>query len=143
MITKSVFLPLSPAAAFTLFTEQISMWWPEDRRHTKDPESQLFILPTGRFFEVARNGEEVELGKVTVWDAPHRLVLDFYIATGKQAPTEASITFTKEAGGTRVTVVHRSKPESEHLWNDRAPRYSLSWQAVLDALARASQQRID
>lgn len=138
MMTKSVLLPLPPEAAFALFTEKISLWWPENRRHSKDAQSKLHLLASGRFYEVALDGKEIDLGKVTVWDPRHRIVLDFYVATGPEAPTEATVTFTPEDGGTRVTVMHGPKPESEHLWTDRAPRFVQSWQEVLDALLRAS-----
>jgi hypothetical protein len=139
MMTKSVLLPLAVDAAFVLFTEKISLWWLADRRHSKDFASKLYLQASGRFNEVASDGTEVELGKVTTWEAPHRIILDFYIATGPDHPTQAVITFTAEADGTRVTVVHTPKQESDNLWKDRAPRYAQSWQAVLDALATAGR----
>ena len=67
MITRSVLLPLDPGAAFTLFTARIAEWWPPDRRHTGDPASQIFLLSTGRFYEQARSGEEIDLGRVRAW----------------------------------------------------------------------------
>jgi uncharacterized protein YndB with AHSA1/START domain len=138
MMVKSVVLPLAPQAAFDLFTDRISEWWPADRRHTQDPQSEISLLETGRFCERARDGREVELGRVQSWDRPTRIVLDFYIATGPDKPTEVEIAFTAEAGGTRVTVTHRPKAESAGLWNERAPRYEKSWEIVLAALAQAA-----
>jgi uncharacterized protein YndB with AHSA1/START domain len=138
MMTKSVLLPLSQVTAFELFTLRIGEWWPPNRRHTGDPESEIFLLPGGRFYERARDGHEVELGKVRIWQAPRLIVLDFFVATGADNPTEVEIAFTAEAGGTRVTVIHRPKPESENLWSARMPRYQQSWDIVLAALARAA-----
>jgi uncharacterized protein YndB with AHSA1/START domain len=138
MMVKSVILPLAPPAAFELFTQRISEWWPPDRRHTKDPTSEIFLLRSGRFYERARDGHEVELGCVRSWELPRRILLDFFIATGPDKPTEVEITFVAQEGGTRVTVTHRPKPESEGLWADRAPRYAQSWDSVLAALARAA-----
>jgi uncharacterized protein YndB with AHSA1/START domain len=138
MMVKSLVLPLAPAAAFELFTQRIGAWWPADRRHTQDPASDIFLLPGGRFYERARDGREVDLGRVQSWDAPRRIVFDFYIATGPEKPTEVEVTFAAEEGGTRVTVTHRPKPESEALWEERAPRYAQSWDLVLAALARAA-----
>jgi Activator of Hsp90 ATPase homolog 1-like protein len=138
MMTKFVLLPLSQTAAFALFTQKISEWWPPDRRHTQDPGSEIFLLSSGRFYERARDGREVELGKVRTWDCPRLLVLDFYVATGADNPTEVEIAFTAEERGTRVTVTHRPKPESEILWSARVPRYGQSWDIVLAALARAA-----
>jgi uncharacterized protein YndB with AHSA1/START domain len=138
MIVKSVPLPLAPIAAFELFTQRIGEWWPPDRRHTRDPASDIFLLQTGRFYERASNGHEVELGNVRLWDFPHRILLDFFIATGPEKPTEVEITFTVEDGGTRVTVTHGPKPASESLWTAGAPRFEQSWDVVLAALLRAA-----
>jgi len=138
MMTKSVLVLLSPVAAFELFTQRIGEWWPPDRRHTQDPQSEIFLLASGRFYERARDGREVELGKVRTWESPRLIVLDFFVATGPANPTEVEIAFTAEPGGTRVTVIHRPKPESENLWSARAPRYQQSWDVVLAALAHAA-----
>jgi hypothetical protein len=140
MIVKSVVLPLAPVAAFELFTGKISEWWPADRRHTQDPSSEIFLLASGRFYERARDGHEVELGCVRAWELPSRIVLDFFPATGPDRPTEVEITFAAQEGGTRVTVAHGPKPVSQDLWTERAPRYARSWDAVLAALRRAANQ---
>ena len=72
------------------------------------------------------------------WDVPTRIVLDFFIATGPEKPTEVEITFAADAGGTRVTVTHRPTAASADLWAERAPRYERSWELVLAALSRAA-----
>lgn len=136
MIVNSVFLALDKARSFDLFTSEIGAWWPADRRHTKDPTSEIFLLRSGRFFERAADGDEVDLGCVTAWQEPDLIILDFHIATGPDHPTQVEIRFESEADGTRITVTHRAKPESAHLWDDRAPRYSASWRIVLDACLR-------
>jgi hypothetical protein len=138
MIVKSVVLPLPSTAAFQLFTQKISAWWPADRRHSQDPASEIFLLESGRFYERARDGREVELGHVRSWDFPNRILLDFFIATGPEQPTEVEITFAALGQSTQVTVMHGPKPSSEVLWTQRAPRYEQSWDAVLAALCRAA-----
>jgi hypothetical protein len=138
MIVKSVVLPLSPVAAFDLFTLRAGAWWPADRRHTQDPASEIFLLPSGRFYERARDGQEVELGRVRTWDRPNRILLDFFPATGPERPTEVEIAFAAGKDGTEVTVTHRPKPESEALWIERVPRYEQSWDLTLAAMARAA-----
>ena len=138
MMVKSVMLPLAPRAAFELFTQRIGEWWPPARRHTRDPASEIFLLKSGRFYERARDGQEVELGHVRAWDLPRRILLDFFIATGPDHPTEVEITFTVHEGGTRVIVTHRPTLASADMWTDRAPTYARSWDTVLAALARAA-----
>ena len=137
MIVKSIHLPLSPAAAFDFVTHRIDEWWPPERRHTQDAESEIFLLASGRFYERGRDGGEVELGWVRTWDVPNRIVFDFFIATGPERPTEVEIEFVGRGAGTDITVIHRPKPSSEALWSERAPRYERSWDLVLAALAAA------
>jgi hypothetical protein len=139
-IEKSVVLTCGLERAFALFTEEISAWWPPDRRHTSDPSSRITLSAAGRFVERAADGREVELGKVRTWEAPRRLVLDFYPGTDAAHPTEVEIRFEPEGAGTRVLVTHRPTAVSESLWGTRAPRYEASWDQVLAALSRASLQ---
>jgi uncharacterized protein YndB with AHSA1/START domain len=134
-LVKSVLLVCSPARAFELFTEHASAWWPVERRHTKDPGSAIAMLASGRFWERAADGREVELGRVRVWEPPARLVLDWYPGTDAEHPTSVTIRFTPEGDGTRVTVEHVPTAASADLWGPRVARYAASWDAVLPALA--------
>ena len=108
-----------------------------------DSNSRIFLLASGRFYERASDGREVELGKVTLWNEPHVILLDFYIATGPDHPTEVEMRFEAEGPQTRVTVLHRPKPESAHLWEDRSPRYAMSWSIVLASLARHASPSVE
>ena len=139
MIEKSAFLTCSPTRAFELFTERASDWWPEAVRHTPDPSSEIRMLASGRFWERARDGHEVELGRVLVWEPPERLVLDFYPGTDALHPTEVIVKFAGEADGTRVVVEHRPKAESAALWAAGAPRFERNWGIVLPALQEAAR----
>jgi uncharacterized protein YndB with AHSA1/START domain len=138
MIEKSVVLACPPERAFVLFTEHASSWWPGSRRHTPDPESTIRMVPEGRFWEQAHDGRQVELGRVRHWEPPIRLVLDFFVGTDADHPTEVTVTFADEAGRTRVLVRHGPKPESEALFRQRAPTYDRSWALLLDALAQSA-----
>ena len=139
MIGKSAFLTCSPTRAFELFTERASDWWPEAVRHTPDPRSEIRMLASGRFWERARDGHEVELGRVLVWEPAERLVLDFYPGTDALHPTEVVVKFAQEAEGTRVVVEHRPKAESAALWAAGAPRFERNWGIVLPALQEAAR----
>lgn len=133
MITKSVVLSCAVERAFELFTEHAGEWWPAERRHTSDATSTIAILPDGRFFERARDGREVDLGRVTVWDPPARLVLDWYPGTDRDHPTHVTITFTMEGDRTRITIEHRPGSSGE-LWDKRNAQFARSWDLVLAAL---------
>ncbi len=137
MIVKSTVLPLSQAAAFDLVTQRITALWPGDRRLTGDPSSSIIMLETGRFYERASDGRELELGKVLAWQCPTRILLDFYLGTGQGRPTALELTFAAEGDGTKVTVTHRPKPGSMMLWAAIAPRLEPAWNAVISALSTA------
>jgi len=142
MIKKSLLLALPPGDAFHLFTSRINEWWPPDNRHTSDPKSTLHLVESGRFFERASDGREVDLGRVLVWEASRRIVLDFYVATGPDHPTQVEVRFDADASGTRVTVTHGPKPESAAQWDDRASRYERAWQRVFTSLADAAASQV-
>ncbi len=138
MIRKTVLLHCDPVRAFGLFTERAGEWWPLDRRHTGDRESEIRILATGRFFERARDGREVELGRVRVWEPPGRLVLDFYPGTDADHPTEVTVGFAAEGEKTRVTIEHRPTEASAELFTQRNALFEASWDLVLRAFAEAA-----
>lgn len=143
MISKSVHLPLSLEQAFELFTNEISLWWPADRRHLNDPNSQLFLQENARFYERANSGTELELGRVRVWHRPHRIVLDFFMGTDAAHPTEVEIRFVAENGGTRVSVEHRPLASSADVWGKRATIFGRSWDSVLSSLCEAAVGKSD
>ena len=136
MIVKTALLACGVDRAFAVFTAEASVWWPAECRHTGDADSTIVMEASGRFYERSRDGEEIELGRVRVWEPPHRLVLDWYPGTDPEHPTEVTVAFAAEGSGTRITIEHRSLPASEALWRDRAARYDASWDRVLAAVGR-------
>ena len=133
MIVKSVLLRCDPDRAFSLFTEHAGQWWPSDRRHTEDDNSTIRIEATGRFFERASDGTEVELGVVRLFEPACRLVLDWYPGTGPAQPTRVEVRFEAVGAGTRVTVRHTPGRAGEDEYAAKAPLFERSWEAVLAA----------
>jgi Activator of Hsp90 ATPase homolog 1-like protein len=135
VIAKRVQLACDPLRAFEIFTEQASIWWPPARRHTGDADSAIAMLATGRFWERARDGHEVELGRVLEWRPGEQLVLDFYPGSDADHPTRVVVLFEARDGGTLVTVEHAPLPASEAIWSQRAAKFAQSWDILLPALA--------
>jgi uncharacterized protein YndB with AHSA1/START domain len=134
MIYKSVVLRCDPARAFALFTEHAGDWWPADRRHTGDVESTIRIEASGRFFERASDGSEVDLGVVRLFQPPERLVLDWYPGTGHNDPTRVDVRFQADEHGTRVSVTHDAGATTPERFAGNAPAYARSWDSVLACL---------
>ncbi len=135
MIERTALLACPPARAFELFTERAGDWWPADRRHTGDPHSTIRIEASGRFFERATDGREVELGAVRVFEPPYRLLLDWYPGTGIDAPTLVEVTFEPIETGTKVNVRHGPGDGQDAAYRRNRDRYGTSWDKVLAAAA--------
>lgn len=134
MIVRSVVLACRPEHAFALFTEQAGLWWPADRRHTADAGSVIMMEATGRFFERALDGREVELGVVRRFEPARSLLLDWYPGTGPANPTQVEISFDEVDGGTRVTIHHGPGVAGFEAFESKASAYRRSWDLVLAAL---------
>jgi uncharacterized protein YndB with AHSA1/START domain len=102
----------APAArAFTVFTGEIGEWWCPNGlfRFTDRPGVRLAFEPDPpeRLVEIGTDGERFEIGPVTVWDPPHRLVFGWRQAgfpAGRS--TEVAVRFEAVGDDTRVTVEH-------------------------------------
>jgi uncharacterized protein YndB with AHSA1/START domain len=102
----------APAArAFTAFTGEIGEWWCPNGlfRFTDRADGRLAFEPEPpeRLVEIGTDGERFEIGPVTVWDPPHRLVFGWRQAGfPADRSTEVSVRFDAVENGTRVTVEH-------------------------------------
>ena len=106
-IRKSVLVDFAPAEAFELFTTRVSSWWPTTTHsygggRVKDVVFEPHV--GGSFYEVTDEGI-AEWGRVTAWEPPHRLALDWQI--GKCAGTEVEVRFVPDGPGSRVELEHR------------------------------------
>jgi uncharacterized protein YndB with AHSA1/START domain len=138
-MTKTVRLHCTPERAFALFTEHAGEWWPADRRHSEDATSTIRIERSGRFFERASDGTEVDLGLVRVFEPGARLVLDWYPGTSRANPTRVDVIFTPAAeGGTHVTVTHDAGAATLETFSQNVAAYERSWDLVLAAVAGCS-----
>jgi uncharacterized protein YndB with AHSA1/START domain len=113
--TVSIHVAIDPATAFSVFTEEIDLWWrhgPAYRMAGRRPGVLCFEAGVnGRLFEQYEtpSGPHVyEVGRVLVWDPPARLVFNWRAANfADDESTEVEVRFEPTATGTRVTVQHR------------------------------------
>ncbi len=101
--------------AFEVFTRDINLWWQRGPRFRNAPGDQGLICleprPDGRVFESFRSDcaeTVIEIGRITVWEPPHRLCFDWRNANfAPNEVTQVEISFAAQGQGTLVTVVHR------------------------------------
>ena len=115
-ITHSVVVPLGQDAAFELFTDRFTDWWPKDSHHIAEAHAaDAFLEPRegGRWYERAADGSECDWGYVKAIERPERLLLAWQLTpewnfdSDLSKATEVEVTFIAEEGGTRVTLEHR------------------------------------
>lgn len=110
----SVAVAVPPALAFEIFTADIDRWWRRGVkfRHSGSRSGLLCIEPAvgGRLFEsFDHEGSErvIEVGRVQVWEPPHRLNFTWRNADyAANEHTAVDVEFAPTASGTLVTVTH-------------------------------------
>jgi uncharacterized protein YndB with AHSA1/START domain len=133
--TVSVSVAVDPEEAFRIFTEEIDQWWRGGLRYRIGKNRSVIHLEPkvgGRLFESfegAGGPRILETGRVTVWEPPSRLVLEWRAANfAASEKTEVLVLFVGTPSGTLVTVKHRG-------WADIRPdhpaRHGLDVRAFL------------
>ncbi len=120
----TVSVAVAPAEAFRIFTEEIDQWWRRGVRFRNAGRRRGVVHLEGgtggriyESFDTAAGPRVVETGRVTVWEPPSRLVLEWRIANfAPGESTEVEVIFAPTASGTMVTVTHRgwSKIRADH-----------------------------
>lgn len=113
--TATVFVAVAPEDAFEVFTREIDMWWRHGPQYriAGRRRGQLFFEPGagGRLFEtfdVSSGTRTIEVGRVTAWDPPRSLELEWRGVNFKpDEKTFVTVTFAPSRSGTLVTVRHR------------------------------------
>lgn len=113
-VRKSVYVAASPDQAFEVFTDGIGRWWPKSHKISGADLDRPIIEPRagGRWYELAVDGSQCEVGKVLAWEPPHRLLLAWQLrhdwTFDPDLVTEVEVTFAAEGDGTRVNLEHRN-----------------------------------
>ena len=101
----------TPERAFAVFTRDIALWWRPAAlfRFTPRDPGVLAFEPGegGRLIQTLPSGKVFEIGKVRLWDPPHRLVFGWRQATfAPDQDTQVEVRFEAVGEETRVTVEH-------------------------------------
>jgi uncharacterized protein YndB with AHSA1/START domain len=113
-VRKSILVRATQAHAFEVFTSGLGRWWPRDHGIGKLPLKSA-IMETrlgGRWYEVAEDGTQTNVGKIIAWEPPSRFVMTWDINSQWKPDTtvssEVEVRFVSEgANATRVELEHR------------------------------------
>ncbi|GEM_PF-290945 len=108
-IRVSAHVPVEPARAFRIFTDDVSRWWNPacSGNPTKAPIAEVVLdaRAGGRWYERGTDGSQCEWAQVLACDPPTRLLVNWHIAG---APTALEVRWDAPAPRrTDVTIVHR------------------------------------
>ena len=115
-MTSKVYVALrvkaAPSRAFAAFVGEIGAWWRPNGLFQTTPRAPgvLAFEPGegGRLTETLASGKVFEIGRVRVWDPPHRLVFSWRQANfPPELSTEVEVRFEAVGEETRVSVEHR------------------------------------
>ena len=133
-IRKSIHVKRPVERTFRLFTEEIGRWWPlkEGFSFGGERAAEIFLegREGGRFFERFTDGEEYEVGVVTTYAPPARIVFTWN-SREWDAPTEVEVRFSADRDGTRVELEHRGWERAGARARDVRTRFSGGWDRVL------------
>jgi uncharacterized protein YndB with AHSA1/START domain len=145
-VTRSIVVDAPQERCFETFINMTS-WWPLET-HTigEAPARASIIQPRagGRWFDIDKNGDENQIGRVLSYEPPDRIVLSWEISCGwKHDPSVASeveVRFVPETPArTRIELEHRGL---EVYGADAETAYKTydgegAWTHVLGCLANA------
>ncbi len=112
-VRKSVRVKASPAHAFEVFTSGLGRWWPRDKGIGRLPMKPVMeARPGGRWYELAEDGTQTNIGRIILWEPPHRFVMTWDINSEWKPDTsvssEVEVRFIADGdGATRVELEHR------------------------------------
>jgi uncharacterized protein YndB with AHSA1/START domain len=137
-INLSATVSRAPEEAFRIFTEEFGQWWPiHEYSIGRDRTEKAVFEPRegGRVYEVMEGGREATWGRVTRWDPPHRLELEWQTRPEAPGPTSLTVTFSPEGAAARVDVDHRGWDIYGEKASLAREEYEIGWHTTLPLFA--------
>lgn len=135
--TREMMTRLTPSEAWTLFCDDLAIWWPVARvslsAQSDGALPQVVVMNPvdgGTLREVLFDGSEGVWANVTYAERPARLDLDWRLGTS--SGSAVSVRFEGDPKGTRVTLNHDAEgPEMTALWDAVMERFAAAANASL------------
>jgi uncharacterized protein YndB with AHSA1/START domain len=113
-VQKTIRVKTSAAHAFEVFTAGLGRWWPKDHGIGKTPRKGMMMETRlgGRWYEIAEDGTQTDIGRIIAWEPPQRFVMSWDINSEWKPDltvgSEVEVRFIAEgANATRVELEHR------------------------------------
>jgi uncharacterized protein YndB with AHSA1/START domain len=113
-VRKSIRVSAGQAHAFEVFTSGLDRWWPRKASVGNAPMKTSVLEPHlgGWCYQVGEDGSRADVGKILVWEPPHRFVMSWDINTNwkpdASVSSEVEVRFLPDGpNATRVELEHR------------------------------------
>jgi uncharacterized protein YndB with AHSA1/START domain len=113
-VKKSIRVEASQAHAFEVFTARLDRWWPRKASIGSSPMKTSVLEPRlgGRWYQLGEDGSRADVGKILVWEPPHRFVMSWDINSNwkpdANVSSEVEVRFLADGpNATRVELEHR------------------------------------
>ena len=130
-VRRQMVVPVAADLAFSIFTDEISAWWPVGVGHNVLVPQARPVFRDGKIVELGADGSSAEWGTVLEWSPPRLFRMTWHPGRGPENPTEVTVSFESIADAqTLVTLEHTGW---EKLANPLATRgeYAVGWPFVL------------
>jgi len=114
-VRRSIVVEAPQDKCFETFVNMTS-WWPLGTHTIGEAPARASIVQTragGRWYDVSKNGDEQDIGKVLAYEPPHRLLLSWEISCAwkhdENVASEIEVRFVPESPTrTRIELEHRN-----------------------------------
>jgi uncharacterized protein YndB with AHSA1/START domain len=113
-VRKSIRVNATQSHAFEVFTSGLGGWWPHKASILSSPLKSTVLEPRlgGWWYQLGEDGSRADVGKILVWEPPHRFVVSWAINSNWQpdgnVSSEVEVRFVSDGpNATRVELEHR------------------------------------
>jgi len=108
-VRKELKVNLSVEAAFRLFTEGLSKWWPLVTHSVGGEKAESCFFERhvgGRIYEIMQDGTQSDWGRVLAWEPYGKVSFTWHPGRTPDTEQEITVTFRESSGSTLVELVH-------------------------------------
>ena len=150
VVRKSIRVRVPIERAFSVFVEQMEMWWPPAHHIGDKPFQSIFVEPRvgGRWFERDVDGKECDWGTVRAWDPPQLVTFSWHLGPDwkfdpdLEKASDVAIRFTSEGSSATLVELEHSGIERHGEGYERL-RMMLdspdAWTSTLVEFAKAAE----
>jgi len=154
VVRKSIRVRVPIERAFSVFVEQMEVWWPAAHHIGENPFQSIFVEPRvgGRWYERDAGGKECDWGQVRAWDPPRMVTFSWHLGPDWKfnpdlaSASDVAIRFTSEGPGATLVELEHSGIERHGEGYERL-RDALdgpgAWVDTLAAFAKAADREVE